>query len=183
MNAAGRPSHRRLFFALWPDEATRESVQRATRAIVRHCGGAPVAAADLHLTLAFLGAVPVEQVEALPQAVRDCRLPALDLPLERLGYFAEARVLWIGPHAAIEPLARFVAALWQALAPLGLSPAPPGFYPHVTLARKVATAPRPVAVRPIAWPLDGFVLAESASAGRGARYQVVARFPALGKSP
>jgi RNA 2',3'-cyclic 3'-phosphodiesterase len=54
-------STRRLFFALWPDQAMREALAAATddalRA-VRAVHGLPVPIANLHVTLAFLGSVP-----------------------------------------------------------------------------------------------------------------------------
>jgi hypothetical protein len=38
-----RPDRHRVFFALWPDDATRAAISRATRAAVGSSGGRPVA--------------------------------------------------------------------------------------------------------------------------------------------
>src|SRR5690606_7943609 len=46
---------RRIFFALWPDDATRGAIERACRQAVRRSGGRPTAKRNLHLTVAFLG--------------------------------------------------------------------------------------------------------------------------------
>ena len=39
-----RPGRHRVFFALWPDDATRAAISRATREAVRLSGGIPVVA-------------------------------------------------------------------------------------------------------------------------------------------
>jgi 2'-5' RNA ligase len=171
---------RRIFFALWPDEATRAALRRATRALQRHCGGKPVAPEGFHLTLAFLGNVPEERCAALVAAAAGLELPPLTLTLDRIGYFQEAQVLWIGPSVDPEPLRDFVARLWRALdaadVPADIRP----FHPHVTIARKVA-APRGLGPpRPVSWPLTGFTLLESETRPQGAQYRPVAEFPGHG---
>lgn len=170
---------RRLFLALWPDPTTRESLRRATRALVRHCGGRPVPPENFHVTLAFLGNVPEEQVDGIRSAAAGCHLDPLTLCLERIGHFPVPQVLWIGPVATPEPLARLAADLWRALAPAGLRPQARPFHAHLTLARKVVEAPEMTAVRPVQWPVTGFSLLESQTTEKGARYRSVAEFPAL----
>ncbi|GMW07699.1 MAG: RNA 2',3'-cyclic phosphodiesterase [Nevskiales bacterium] len=177
MSAAAVRVHR-LFFALWPDAVTRAALIRATRALVRHCGGRPVPPRDFHLTLAFLGTVPDERFDAVRAAAAGCRLEPLTLLLDRLGYFPAPRVLWLGPSAPPVSLARFVAALATALAAVGQPPDPRPFHPHLTLARKVASAPAEQQPRPVEWPVTGFSLVESQTLAAGARYRVVADFPA-----
>ena len=49
-----RPETRRLFFALWPDEATRERMAALLKAL-RGARGRAVKAEKLHVTLAFIG--------------------------------------------------------------------------------------------------------------------------------
>src|SRR5579883_616458 len=68
-SAPGAPT-RRLFFALWPDEAMREAMVQAIREPVRASGGRPVHAGNLHVTLAFLGAVPERRLTELAEAAR-----------------------------------------------------------------------------------------------------------------
>lgn len=169
---------RRLFFGLWPDPATRDALRRATRALVRHCGGKPVPAENFHLTMAFLGDVPDEQVEGIRSAAAGCRLEPLTLCLERIGHFSVPQVLWIGPSETPEPLVRLASDLWRALAPVGLRPQARPFHAHITLARKVVEIPEMTAVRPVQWPVTGFSLLESQTTATGVRYRSVAEFPA-----
>lgn len=173
---------RRLFFALWPDDATREALRRATRAVVRRCGGRPVSPDNYHITLAFLGNVADEHFDAIVTAAHGVPLDPLALTLERYGYYPVPQVLWIGPAETPEDLRRLSRGLWSAMAPAGLAPDPRPFHAHLTLARKVSTEPELVPPRPLAWPVDGFALVESETDPRGARYKVVATFPVGGAS-
>lgn len=178
---SGAPGLRRLFFALWPDAATREALHRATRTIVRHCGGRPVPVANLHLTLQFLGNVSDERLAAVTAAGRAVACPHLVMTLDRTGWFEAAQVLWLGCSEAPEALVRLAGELGQQLvAVAGLTPDPRPFRPHVTLARKVRNPPGLRAPRPVTWTVDGFALLESVTAPDGARYGVLEAFPAPG---
>ena len=98
-------------------------------------------AADLHLTLAFLGDVVRTRLDGLAQqlnaACATCAAPTLELGTP--GAFPEvraARVLWVGVREG-EPgrLAALHAAVGAASARAGLAPAQERFHPHVTVAR------------------------------------------------
>ena len=175
---------RRLFFALWPDEATRESLRRATRAAVRHCGGKPVAPGQYHITLAFLGNVPDEHFDALVGAAARVSVEPMTLTLLRFGYFPAPQVLWIGPAETPERLRTLNRDLWAAMARAGLraglTPDPKPLHAHVTLARKVGVEHELSPPRPVAWHVDGFALVESDTDPEGATYKVVASFPGGG---
>lgn len=170
---------RRLFFALWPDAHTRLAIRRATREAVRHAGGRPVLPANYHLTLAFLGEQPAALLPAIRAAAADCVPPKGELRLERIGYFARARVLWLGPSRTPPALRSAARTLWEALAPLGLRSERRAFAAHLTLARKAGRMPE-VSIRPVGWRYTGFVLVESETASSGARYRVLDEWPAAG---
>ena len=91
-----RPTNRRLFFALWPDEAVRTQIVRATREPVRVSGGRPVRKDRLHVTVAFLGGLTEAGME-VARGVPPIGVGAFDLALDRLGAFANGGVLWLGP--------------------------------------------------------------------------------------
>jgi 2'-5' RNA ligase len=167
---------RRLFFALWPDEATREALRRTTRATVRHSGGKPVPAENYHITLAFLGNVADEHFDAIVSAARQVPVEPVTLTLDRYGYFPAPQVLWIGAAETPEPLRRLSADVWGAIAKAGLAAVPRPLHAHLTLARKVAAEPELTPPRPVAWRVAGFVLVESDTDPDGARYRVLERF-------
>jgi 2'-5' RNA ligase len=168
---------RRLFFALWPDEATREALRRATRAAVRRTGGKPVPAGNFHITLAFLGNVPDERVDAIVTAARGVTFVPVHITFDRFGYFSAPRVFWIGAGETPPALRDLVAGIWGGMESLGLERDTKPFHIHLTLARKVREAPEVDPPPLVPWTVSGFVLAESETDPNGARYQVLARFP------
>jgi len=70
--SAVSPATRRLFFALWPDEATREQLAHITRKAVRGSGGRPIPVENLHSTLVFLGSVPEIASRRSPRRPLSC---------------------------------------------------------------------------------------------------------------
>lgn len=127
---------RRLFFALPLPPELREALDRWRRTQPP----APwVRPEGLHLTLAFLGERPAEDLPALVGlgAAVAARHAALALGTAGLGGFpdgARTRVLWLG-LAPSAPLAALSADLRGALAATGGAFDAKPFLPHLTLAR------------------------------------------------
>ncbi len=168
---------RRLFFALWPGAATRKALHHETRALVRHCGGRPVATDQLHLTLLFLGNVADEDVGAVTAAAGALDCPSFTLALDRYGWFESAAVLWLGCTTPPRALLGLAAGLERQIGRItGHPPDPKPFRPHVTLARKVRNPPQFPLPRPVDWPVGDFALVESVTAPEGARYTVLETF-------
>ncbi|MDD1756119.1 MAG: RNA 2',3'-cyclic phosphodiesterase [Methanomassiliicoccales archaeon] len=99
----------------------------------------PVDAANLHVTLKFLGDVEETKVKGLEAAIRASSEGVAPFEVEVVGSGVfpprgSARVVWAGLMGA-EPLASISARLEKALEPLGFAPEGRGFKPHLTLAR------------------------------------------------
>jgi len=173
---------RRLFFALWPDEAQRGALEHSAAKAIRHSGGRPVPASNLHVTLAFLGSVAVARIPELQRIARELT-PALAvrapvaLTFTRLAHWKEAGIL-CALTAPESPAAQALAtALQQAAAALGFKPDRKPFQAHVTLARKVVrvgAVPRP---RPVEWRFDAFALVDSRTEASGPVYSVIESYP------
>ncbi|MGB5248347.1 MAG: RNA 2',3'-cyclic phosphodiesterase [Gammaproteobacteria bacterium] len=182
---AGSKSQR-LFFALWPDPASRQRIA-AVQTADRIREGRPIATANLHLTLAFLGNIRAEQIASIQQAAAQVVFEPFSLTLDRLGWWRRAGILWLGPSAWPAQLDALVRDLWLGMEAVGLRPQRRPrrrterhpFKPHVTLARKCSQA-RPATTgrlaEPIGWPITGFVLVESRLDPDGASYRVLARW-------
>lgn len=171
----------RLFFALWPDDATRVAIASAAARMRSHLpAGRWIPAARYHLTLHFLGTyqtVPRSLVDSACGAAASTRAPGFSLVLDRVGSFrTRSHLWWLGCHTP-DPL----LPLWEVLAwslqkrDLPVASAP--FIPHVSLVRG---APRPPPVEagvvPIVWPVSSFALIHSQAGARDA-YGVVGQWP------
>lgn len=165
---------RRIFFALWPDDATRGAIERASRRVVRLSGGRPTAKRNLHVTVAFLGMLGPEQLE------RAARVPPIDvgpfdLVLDRLGYFEGARALWVGPRNVPSTLTALEQRLWDGLERQGFEREPRIYLPHVTLARRARAVDEEIT--PIRWRVERLVLVESLSLHRNVHYEPLRDWP------
>ncbi len=170
----------RLFFALWPEDAWQRQLHELARSILSARAGRPVASANLHLTLAFLGSVDRSTRACLEQAADAIHVGAFLVRFDRVGYWAKPRILWLGCSAAPPALAALAAALADAQAACGLVPERRPYVPHLTLARKLARNPGCPAFAPLDWPVERFALVESCADPDGVRYQPL-RFWDLGK--
>jgi 2'-5' RNA ligase len=126
----------RCFVAAWPDEATRERLRHLQSRLVPQLADArKMQPRNLHLTLAFIGAIAPHEAGRVA-ACDAFTLPAFDWQIGCLGWFARARVLWVGGDAS-SALASAAARVRAALDDLGVSYDRKPFVPHVTLFRDV----------------------------------------------
>jgi len=166
----------RLFFALWPDRTVRSAVAGLGRAIEGH-GGRLSHPEDIHLTLVFLGEVTEERLGCASRVADGVTAPALELVLDRVGYWPRPRVLWCGCRAAPEPLLALVDGLQQRLRGCGFRPEQRPYQAHLTLARHAHEVAGFELEHPIAWPVSEFVLAGSEPGGPPPRYRILRRWP------
>lgn len=112
-----------------------------------------VPAANIHLTLKFLGDIPPEQVEPILAALRKevTELAPFSFFIEGFGCFPglrRPRVLWAGVQERTGQLQALQARVERALNPLGFPPEDRAFSPHLTLGR-VRDGVRPAELREI----------------------------------
>ena len=112
----------RLFFALWPGERVRASLAHVAGTLALLADGKPVPEARIHLTLAFLGEIEPERLEAVRDAATHAHAPRFELVLDEAGSFRKAGVAWAGPSHVPEALAGLQSTLGLALRARG-SPA------------------------------------------------------------
>jgi 2'-5' RNA ligase len=99
-----------------------------------------VAAANLHLTLQFLGEVDAGHLSAVAQAL-DAAVSghgAFRFALRGAGVFPapeRPRVLWVGAGAGAAEASALAASVAAALAPVGFAPEARPFVPHLTVGR------------------------------------------------
>lgn len=162
------PESLRLFYALWPDDATRASLMQLQSGI----HGRTIPYSNLHITLAFLGQQPAAALPVLKDILADLQASPMLLTLDRVSFFNKSRIAWAGMHDIPEDLIQLQRSLVRALEENNIDfDRHPGFTPHVTLARDAAPPPDMV-FEPIVWRADQVVLVQSATGNQGAFYEV-----------
>lgn len=170
-----KPDSLRLFFALWPDDVTREALNRTGKWLHKHWDGRRMRADTLHLTLAFLGRTPVAQLDALLASVDAIQAHAFELTLDQLGHWRHNRIGWMGPGQPPPQLGELVNALTAAIQQSGVAFDARPHVPHVTLLRNTAGGEVPT-YEPVHWPVHDFVLVSSRTETEGAFYDIVKRW-------
>ncbi len=162
----------RLFIALWPDARVRRQLADYSAACEWTGQAKPVAAADIHLTLRFLGEVALP-LNTLQDALT-LDFEAFDLELGRPQLWEAVAVL--RPSAESAALAALHDSIDGRLQALGFAADSRGLRPHVTLARRASHSrlPQPPA---IAWHINAFCLVMSAPSSAG-RYRVLQTYRA-----
>jgi len=95
---------------------------------------------NLHLTLKFLGDVPITNVEKLSAAasIGASKVKQIEIVLEDCGAFpprGQPKVLWIGIDDPSGKLSELNRALEDECAKAGFAREPRAFHPHLTIAR------------------------------------------------
>lgn len=167
----------RLFFALPCPDELREPL--CTWRAGLSVDGPPVAPDNLHLTLAFLGAVPrVRKAELLALGAGMPRTP-FDLQLEHLALWRNG-TLHLAPTQPPAGLINLVQALRDALVRHAFEIERKPFRPHLTLARHCRRLPRPSGPASFAWAARELVLYSSENGPHGVHYRAIGRWPLSG---
>ncbi len=163
----------RLFFAL--PCPTEQAATICTWRDAHGLDGRPVIQANLHLTLAFLGAQPGERLDELKQLAAGIEGQAFELTLDRLITLGKGFVC-LRPSLVPAALAWLAATLAERLAAQDIVLDSRPFLPHLTLLRQApervnGTAPA------FSWLVDRFVLYQSSNTPDGVRYDELGSWP------
>lgn len=161
----------RLFIALWPSPALRQRLLAHQAGWTWPARAALTLPANLHLTLHFIGAVPLPRLAHVAAGLH-LAVPRFTLLLDRAELWPNGCAVCRASRTP-DALADLHAALAQALGELELPLQPQRLRPHVTLARRAAGALPPPAPPALRWAVRGHVLVQS-SAGR---YTPLRRYP------
>ena len=168
-NAPAARSTHRLFVGLVPEPAAAQAIAEWARGATAPAGVArPVAAPDLHVTLAFLPRVPTGRGDEVAAVLREvwARHGGGGITLDVVGAarFGTALVLLLAVPAGVRWPEELQAALTDGLEAAALHRRDDRpWTPHLTVARIPARGPRArlVAAAPASLPLAGAVLFES----------------------
>jgi 2'-5' RNA ligase len=166
----------RIFFALWPDDATRTQLHETAAESPWPDSVRTVPAHNLHLTLHFIGNVKKQQIFCLQQRAREVKSSIFDITIDTAGCFRKPKVAWLGCQLIPYGLTELHQKLGHALGKCAYQPEPRVYNPHVTVARKVEVLPALNSFAPIHWAVNQFTLINSRSTSEGVIYEVVETF-------
>ena len=168
---------KRLFFALPCPNPTRRAVldwrEHNLKRLKHHWVPEP----NLHITLAFIGGVEDDRVDALFKLGDAIRGQSFGLELNRVGQFGRGKYVWLGPSRIPRELGDLAETLNRHLADQGFPVDRRPYKPHLTLAKKAPPVPLPEAPEGIGMPVDSFALYESVPVEKGVRYDVLKSWP------
>lgn len=167
----------RLFFALWPDQALRARLQQAADAIPLAAPARRVPAANLHLTLHFIGNVSLDDMACMRRQAARVSAESFELRLDRQGCFDKAKVAWLGCSEVPAALTALHGQLGNRLQHCGFEAEARTYNPHVTVARKVAALDPATAFAPLHWRVRAFALVSVHAVANGVQYRIVESWP------
>jgi len=174
----------RLFFALWPDEETRQTLVRLNQSLQRNQFAQTNAfkwmeAQNLHVTLVFLGHVEAVTGLLLEQRVAGiASAKPFELIFNQLSYWSTPKVLCLTCRETAQALTDLVRDINTAAADCGLQTDKKPYIPHITLARHARNMPD-ITFEPIVWRPEAFCLVESCSGPNGVYYKVIQQWPLI----
>ena len=143
---------------------------------------------NVHLTIKFLGDIPVANIKKLSEAAARATqsLPPFRLTAEQCGVFPShgpPRVLWIGITDSDGKLAQLHAQLEEECAIAGFPKEARPFHPHLTIARlrhstnarSLGTAHRALDFEPAEIDVSELSVIRSELGQAGSKYSVISR--------
>ena len=177
----------RLFFALWPSPSMQTALATAAQPAVlaaqtADAGVRTVPATNFHLTLAFLGSVPVDRLSAVQDAaVRGAQTSGpgdrpIEIVLDRIDHWRKPQVLVVTASETPPAAIALAEGLKRTLIDVQLSPDLKPFRVHATVARKVRRMSFEPHIEPVRWRFTDFALVHSQTGPAGSVYEVVKRY-------
>ena len=161
----------RVFFALWPDDAVRFAIAQAARRMHRVLHGRRTRDESIHLTVAFLGEVDIDEFARLQALPHELLTEPFRLVLDRWDCWPRNRIGWAAPSQMPDSLRLLSGNLESWLGSNGFHLDQRAFTPHVTLIRDAQYAAMPDPLAPIEWHVAELVLV------RSQLLQIAARWP------
>ena len=161
----------RLFVALWPEDEVRTKLSNKQLELNLGDYGRLVPATNLHITMLFLGDVPINEIPEIETFVKSIELTPFSFSISKIGFWPHNKIVWAGSEdtkAELEDLSNQIQ--------IGLKRYVSDrrrFTPHVTLARKVRRRVQ-CALTPIEWRVGKVYLVRSVLSHKGSQYKLIA---------
>ena len=187
--------HVRLFVACEVPDEVKEAIGETIEGLRKKSGPAVrwIKPEGVHVTLKFLGEVPVKKLPAVKLAIQEAVVghSPFELEFSNIGTFGGReglRIMWVGIAGDVLRLEALVRAVNAALAGVGFEPERRPFRPHLTLGRvrdeigtrqraEIEVAVGKTDVPGVNWRTSQVSLMRSKLGPGGASYEVLATFP------
>lgn len=162
---------KRLFFALWPDDHTRQQIASlCTQLNADTCK--PTKAENIHITLAFLGQVDETTEQTLIQQIEHLSAPRLQLTFDQLKLWRKPQILCLTSAHPNQNLLQLNLQIKQICQACGIVLEDRPYKAHITLARKAKKKLNTQAIS-INWRAHSFSLIESINTRNGPVYRLI----------
>ncbi|MBK8816778.1 MAG: RNA 2',3'-cyclic phosphodiesterase [Methylococcaceae bacterium] len=162
---------KRLFFALWPNENAREQCIHVLNSVSLK-QARPVQAANIHVTLLFLGNLDLAKEESLRRELMNVSVPSITLLFNRLSFWEKSGVICLTATDSCPEIESVVENLEKLARKSTIQVDRRPFKPHVTLVKNVKTQIE-LKFEPIIWHSDSFCLVESCRFNDSIEYRIV----------
>lgn len=162
---------KRLFFALWPDDRQRDRLRDVINSVAKTVEGRAVDRRSWHITLAYLGEFPEEQVPDLLARAGEIEVEPFRLTFDRLEFWPRPKIACMAAATVPAELEALVASLHGLMQDVGLVPEDRTYRPHITVVRNARpfTTERLTQRETTEW--SSFELVESIGGPGGATYR------------
>lgn len=167
---------KRLFFALWPEPELQQAFFETGKTLFNLCGGRRTRRENIHLTLAFLGAVEIDRIGLVISVADQLQLSGFDLRFDRLGWWRQNQVAWAASSEVPRALSTLVKTLQLGLMQEGFKFDDRRIVPHVTLLRKAQCRDSVLESPPLYWSAQEFVLVSATLRQGGPHYTILKRW-------
>lgn len=172
--------HKRIFLALWPDDAMRQQLYEAQKKLKRDPELRPVLQSarsvipdNIHMSLHFIGSVSLDVLQSLEVCLDEVRCKSFAMSVSTAGCFPRSRVFWLGlkniPPELAELERQTAACVQQCIEDYRRLP----YRAHITLFRKAKTSLELEGLPEINWRVKSFALVESKTCPEGVQYHVL----------
>ncbi len=130
----------RVFIAIdIPDHTVLDNLSKARDLLLESKADLkPVATENLHITLRFIGEVPLTMVNRICDELYKIKFEPFKIKIKGIGVFPNInrpRVIWAGVVEGVEHLRQLHDQVEKILRKMGIPPEREKFIPHITLAR------------------------------------------------
>ena len=168
----------RLFLGLKPTSAQRHFLVALQQQLVGM--GRPLPAANLHMTLFFIGSIAQQEADILVSAIDSQTWPSFSLTLGQLSWWQKPKILCLEGTVSDENLNSCVARIRAIAKTVALQDPFTIYTPHITLMRKALALPENshhLLTEPLIINPDAMHLFQSISHESGVKYQIIKSWP------